>query len=85
MLTTNNNDILFDDLALITLSGRSGQSTIIPVMYGDCNNRYETETAENLSTDRNCFGDTSIEDDEEFSHSEISGQNMSRYSDCTNN
>lgn len=43
MLTTNNNDILFDDLALLSLAGHSGQSANFPITYGDCDNRFETE------------------------------------------
>ncbi|EHQ29830.1 hypothetical protein [Mucilaginibacter paludis] len=57
MLTTNNNDILFDDVALINLPGRSALQSA-PVMYNDCDNRYEA--AENLSQDCNCSGYTEI-------------------------
>lgn len=49
MQTTNINDILFDDLSLINLLGYTSQPVTIPIMYGDCNNRYET--AEDPGTD----------------------------------
>ena len=70
MLTTTQNDILFDDAAL--LKNRLGKE-------------YLTITAENLSPDCNCSGYTSIEDDEEFSEVQISARNTNRYCDCTNN
>jgi hypothetical protein len=36
--TTNNNEILFDDLALIASMYRSGQSVNASLMYNDCTN-----------------------------------------------
>lgn len=58
MLTTNNNDILFDDLATISsayFSGFSGSSADTSIAYGDCGNRFEVETAvyENLDCTNN--------------------------------
>lgn len=50
-MTTSNNDILFDDFALIRLSANSDTSTTLPITYGDCDNRFETETVETIRPD----------------------------------
>ncbi|PWK72554.1 hypothetical protein LX99_04412 [Mucilaginibacter oryzae] len=47
MLTTNNNDILFDDQESISFSS---QFVTTPAMYSDCGNRFETVTEDKLST-----------------------------------
>ena len=52
-MATNNNDILFDDFALISLTVNSDSSTTLPIMYGDCDNRFEIETAETFRPDDN--------------------------------
>jgi|GEM_PF-396498 len=56
MQTANQNDILFDDVAFIKLADGSNQSAQFLVQYGDCNNRYEIATAENLSLKANNTG-----------------------------
>ncbi|MBB3969321.1 hypothetical protein [Mucilaginibacter phyllosphaerae] len=43
MLTTNHNDILFDDLATISSIYLSGSPAENSMIYGDCGNRFETE------------------------------------------
>lgn len=50
-MATNDNDILFDDFSLISLTVNSDSSTTLPIMYGDCDNRFEIKTAETLRPD----------------------------------
>ncbi len=54
-MATNNDDILFDDFALISLTVNSDSSTTLPIMYGDCDNRFETETVETFRPDDTTF------------------------------
>lgn len=79
MMTTINNDILFDDAALINVSG---QSAILPSFYNDCDNRHEIN--ENISSDCNCSGYTAIKDDQVFSPT-IAQKLADNFYDCTNN
>ena len=59
MITTNNNDILFDDLATIGAMQVTGFSTST-IMYGDCGNRFEPEN-ENRTPERNSSSNVSID------------------------
>ncbi len=53
MLTAKNNDILFDDLA--------GQPATFPIMYSECDDRFEVETAENPVRNGDCTSYTLID------------------------
>ena len=50
-MQTINNNILFDDFALLSLSGYSANQASFPITYGDCDNRLETETVEAFRPD----------------------------------
>jgi len=69
MLTANSNDILFDDLALINLPRPSCQPVMIPVMYGDCDNRFEIEKADSANLNSDCTNNV---------------RSLNSYGDCSN-
>lgn len=47
---TNNTDILFDDLAVMRSKHVSGNSADSAIQYGDCGNRFDTETVSSPRT-----------------------------------
>jgi hypothetical protein len=51
MLTESNNDILFDDLTLITSMHGDSASNNNSIIYNDCDNRVQIENSVNANLD----------------------------------